>query len=144
MPARHALSARPAVRRGTPEWISKAPSMAEEGEAELGLDEDVLEAALLEAEATALAEGEDGGAGARQAVAALPAGWWRAPDGGAMPTYADGSAPPVQRERPSGAPPLRLGEQLGDWRCPRQERGCPAWHRKRSPECRVCHVARPP
>eukprot|EP00969_Alexandrium_andersonii_P077445 3415141-Alexandrium_andersonii.AAC.1 len=81
-----------------------------------------------------MAEGEAAG-NSTDAVAAtaVPAGWWRTPDGAATPTFVEGAALPVQRERPDGAPPLRLGEQIGDWKCPRWERGCPAWHRKRSP-----------
>eukprot|EP00969_Alexandrium_andersonii_P029676 1295465-Alexandrium_andersonii.AAC.2 len=61
--------------------------MAEEGEAEPALDGETLEAALLEAEAAALAEGRVGESVTPRAEAALPAGWWRDPDGGATPTF---------------------------------------------------------
>ena len=104
----------------------------------------MLEDALLAAERAAAVQRHAGESAAAATTARRPAGWWRDPDGGATPTFIGGASGPPQWERPDGAPPLRLGEQVGDWQCPRYERRCPAWHRKRSPTCRACGVARPP
>eukprot|EP00969_Alexandrium_andersonii_P022218 972382-Alexandrium_andersonii.AAC.1 len=64
--------------------------------------------AFLEAVEAARSGAGDGGPGAPRAVAALPAGWRRGPDGRATPTFMEGAALPAQRERSDGDPPLRL------------------------------------
>eukprot|EP00969_Alexandrium_andersonii_P036226 1587084-Alexandrium_andersonii.AAC.1 len=75
--------------------VSKAPRMAEEG-GEVPVPSEVVRAvAPIEAEEAALAEEGVGEPVALRAEAALPAGWWRDPDGGATPTFLEGATLPA-------------------------------------------------